>query len=403
MNVKVIAAVLGVVLVIIIGIVASCGGSSVKVTVSEKILSDSTDISNLTVNVYMENSGSMDGYMCDGSDLKDAVFDYVSELNCVSSHTGLYYINSQPIPFSGSLNDYIKTLNPVSFKAAGGNRKNSDLAKMLSTTLDAVNDSTVCIFVSDCILDLPVADSQKFLNNCRISVKNAVNQCRQRVPDLAVEIIQLKSNFTGMYYYPDNKSEKITDVERPYYIWIFGKASNLAKINAVAPLSVLENYKFQGSVVFTGAIPVPYSISNSFTPNSNTLKAINGTYTMILRVNFSTTLQPAEVIEDASNYSFHKHGFTVESVTPITDKSSQFTHSIIFSVPEGSAMGEDILCLNAPQSLPQWVQDSNDESGTDITNKLGSTTGILQLIQGVADSYKNVTEITNCKFKISKS
>ncbi|MGN0223799.1 MAG: hypothetical protein ACI4AM_07210, partial [Muribaculaceae bacterium] len=222
-------------------------------------------------------------------------------------------------------------------------------------------------------------------------------------PDLAVEIIQLKSNFTGMYYYPNNKSEKLTDVERPYYIWIFGKASNLAKINAAAPLSVLENYKFQGSVVFAGAIPVPYSISNRYNPNSNNLKAINGTYTMILRANFSATLQPAEVIEEASNYSLHKQGFTVEAVAPITDKGSQFTHSIVFSVPEGSAMGEDILCLNAPQSLPQWVQDSNDESGTDITNKLGTTTGILQLIQGVADSYKNDTEITNCKFKISKS
>lgn len=402
MNVKVIAAVLGVVLIIVISIVASCGGSNVKVIASDQVSPDTTAINNLSINVYMENSGSMDGYMCDGSDLKDAVFDYVSELNRVSSHTGLYYINSKPITFAGTLNDYIKTLNPVSFKKAGGDRKNSDLAKMLSATLDAVNDSTVCIFVSDCILDLPVADSQKFLNNCRISVKNAVNQCRQRVPDLAVEIIQLKSNFTGMYYYPSNKSEKLTDVERPYYIWIFGRASNLAKINAVAPLSVLDNYKFQGNVVFTSSVSIPYSVSNGYT-KSNILKAIDGSYKVILRANFSATLQPSEVIENTSNYSFHKKGITIESVTQITDKDSQFTHSIVFYVPEGSAIGEDILCLNAPQSLPQWLHDSNDESGTDITSKLNTTTGILQLVQGVADSYKNDTQITNCKFKITKA
>ncbi len=27
--------------------------------------------------VYIENSGSMDGYMCEGSELKDAVYDYI--------------------------------------------------------------------------------------------------------------------------------------------------------------------------------------------------------------------------------------------------------------------------------------------------------------------------------------
>lgn len=403
MNVKVIAAVLGVVLIIVISIVASCGGSNVKVIASDQVSPDTTAINNLSINVYMENSGSMDGYMCDGSDLKNAVFDYVSELNLVSAHTGLYYINSKVISFAGSLNSYIKTLNPVSFKKAGGDRKNSDLSQMLSTILTEVNDTTVCIFVSDCILDLNVKDSQKFLDNCRISVKNAVNECRHRVSDLAVEIIQLKSDFTGNYYYPNNKSELLTDVERPYYIWIFGKASNLAKINAAVPLSLFENYKFQGSVVFTNAAAIPYSVSNGFTPNSNILKAIDGSYKVILRANFSATLQPSEVIEDTSNYSFHKKGITIESVAQITDKGSQFTHSIVFYVPEGSAIGEDILCLNAPQSLPQWLHDSNDESGTDITSKLDTTTGILQLVQGVADSYKNVTQIANCKFKITKA
>ena len=33
--------------------------------------------------VYIENSGSMDGYMCEGSELKDAVYDYISSLSNV--------------------------------------------------------------------------------------------------------------------------------------------------------------------------------------------------------------------------------------------------------------------------------------------------------------------------------
>ena len=53
-------------------------------------------------------------------------------------------------------------MNPITFQKAGGNRSNSDLSKMLSTVLDAMTDSTVSIFVSDCILDLPVSDAQRF-------------------------------------------------------------------------------------------------------------------------------------------------------------------------------------------------------------------------------------------------
>ena len=34
----------------------------------------------ICLNVYVENSGSMNGYMCNGSNLKDAVYDYVSDL-----------------------------------------------------------------------------------------------------------------------------------------------------------------------------------------------------------------------------------------------------------------------------------------------------------------------------------
>ena len=42
----------------------------------------------------------MDGYMCDGSQLKDAVSDYISDLNRNTSATELYYINSKVIPLS---------------------------------------------------------------------------------------------------------------------------------------------------------------------------------------------------------------------------------------------------------------------------------------------------------------
>lgn len=64
------------------------------------------------VKVYLENSGSMDGYMCNGSQLKDAIYDYISDVKRESDTVELNYINNQIIPFTGSLNSYIKALAP---------------------------------------------------------------------------------------------------------------------------------------------------------------------------------------------------------------------------------------------------------------------------------------------------
>ena len=45
------------------------------------------------IKLYVENSGSMDGYMFDGSELKDAVYSYVSGLQTHSDTSELYFVN----------------------------------------------------------------------------------------------------------------------------------------------------------------------------------------------------------------------------------------------------------------------------------------------------------------------
>lgn len=161
--------------------------------------------------------------MCAGSQLKDAVYDYVSELNRYTEATQLYYINSDTIPYKGSLQSYIKDLGPTQFSKAGGNRSNTDLGNIVGRVLNTVTDTTVTIFISDCILDLPSKDAQKFLTNCEITIKEEIISTLKRVPDLGVEILKLTSDFSGRYFYPNGSVETLKDVKRPYYMWIFGK------------------------------------------------------------------------------------------------------------------------------------------------------------------------------------
>ena len=51
-----------------------------KIEVSSKHINSTINNTSPTIKVFLENSGSMDGYMCDGSDLKDAMYAYLSDL-----------------------------------------------------------------------------------------------------------------------------------------------------------------------------------------------------------------------------------------------------------------------------------------------------------------------------------
>ena len=164
------------------------------------------------IKVYIENSGSMDGYMGPGAELKDAIYSYVSTMASYSqSAPQLNFINTQVIPYGGSLKSFITDMNPEIFKQAGGSRANSDIAQMIEMMLATQNKNTVSIFVSDCILDVPDGEAEKFFINRQIDIRNAFTKYRRKLKNLSVEVFRMKSEFKGMYYYSKGGEE----LERP--------------------------------------------------------------------------------------------------------------------------------------------------------------------------------------------
>lgn len=113
-------------------------------------------------------------------------------------------------------------MTPQSFREAGGNRANSDIGEMLKNVLESVSDTTVSIFVSDCILDLP-QDAMDFFNIKKTDILNCVSDKRKDFPNLSIKILKMQSKFNGMYYYSKGHGNpvRIDDKKRPYYIWIW--------------------------------------------------------------------------------------------------------------------------------------------------------------------------------------
>src|SRR5690606_23581860 len=114
--------------------------------------------------VYLENSGSLNGYLNvsgDGS-FRDAVYSLITGIGGFKEKQSLhlYDINTVVIPVARNasaddVNDYISNLDAAHFaqrsKAKGGDQTRSDLRNVLKEVLDSTGARTVSVLVSDCI------------------------------------------------------------------------------------------------------------------------------------------------------------------------------------------------------------------------------------------------------------
>lgn len=370
-----------------------CGGPDKVRLEYEPVPVDTLQTDSIELKVYVENSGSMDAYMCAGSNLKDAVFDYVSDAKKAVTSCQLYYINSVAIPYNGSLDAFIKDLTPASFARNGGNRKNTDLRAIFAKMLAELTDSTVIMFVSDCILDIP-EDAKDFFGNCQISIKNTFNEAISKVPALGVQILKLNSKFEGKWYCGKNE-EYLTNVKRPYYIWMIGNNKNLAEINKIAPVdNIIHGY--ESYCAYAPVQSIPYYIDKK-------RYAVNhsGTIDIEIQANLEGTLQSGLVIENNAQYTLaNPSQVTVTSIKPITTQGSKYSHVISLQVSNPQTLKSETITFSYPY-MPTWVEQSNDDSGTDIMQNLDKTTGIKYLITGVAEAFKDATTCGHISFKLS--
>jgi len=365
-----------------------------------------------TLKVYLENSGSMDGYMCTGAELKDAVYGYVSALAGYSDTTELNYINSMVIPHKSNLQTFIRNLTPEKFRTVGGVRKNSDLGDMLVRMLGTLKPSDVAVFVSDCILDVPEGNAQDFFVNRQIDIRNAILKQRKKDPEFAVEIICMESKFEGNYYGSDGTT-KLEGEKRPYYMWLMGSRSALALLNSKVTLKEIPHgYKYY--CAYTPKAVVPFSITNKFGKDGVNAKgkekdekeialktSKKGKYLVQMKADMSQTLQDDSYLQDLKNYQTSNAFLQLESIAPFKG-DEDYTHQLTFTIDKNRfKSAAEQMVLRYPHDV-KWVEMMNDDTGKNIKGNLSKTSGIKYLVMGVADAYKDEKQLAEIIFKIIK-
>lgn len=371
---------------------------------------------NPIVNVYIENSGSMDGYVKGQTEFEQIVYNYLVNLKLakIASNLNLYYINSRLLPQQDDVQDFIEKLEPSSFKAKGGNRGTSDISNMIGLIMEEMNDSTVSIFISDCIFSPGKGkDAGEYLNNQKIGIKNVVGQYFNDHPKLAVMGYRCLSSFDG-YYYDKNDTGRPYKGKRPFYVWLFGTQGALNRIQ----IEMQKNrYQLDGVqndyMVFAGGTTMPdscyavkrgsgkFALKKSDPKHSiENLKADkNGKVRFSVEVNYAPFILSDSYLCDTSMYVLNDPKYRVVAVERIKEYK-KYSHVIHI---EADRVHPSNLEIKLCTGKPVWPEYYNDDEGTAISvSNADKTFGIKYMADGIAEAIIRKDYYTRMTININK-
>lgn len=373
-----------------------------------------------TYNVFLENSGSMDGFVKGRTAFESSIYGFLSDINTNDNVTGalnLHYINSEKIDFSSTVKDFIDKLEPSTFKARGGNRGDSDIEMILSEIVDETDDKSVSVFISDCLFSLKkVNNVDEYLINQSIGIKSIFAKKVNQNPNLSVLVIQLSSDFTGRFYTYDNKVEKMDKQPRPYYVWIMGNHDYIkdlmSKIDIEGSMEGhIKNYYCWSSADNNNLEyrTTPLNMIGSYRPDRDEpltkigkiskgkRDAEAGVFQFSIGVNLKGYGLHSDYITDKDNYKVSDDNYKIEEVRAITEKEKkrlnypvEYSHLILVRSERPT---ETALEISLKQVFPKWITKWHwepDGEGEDFNPKdeLTKSFGLKQLLKGVHDAYK---------------
>lgn len=340
------------------------------------------------VKLYIENSGSMDGYMFNGSELKDAVYSYVSGLSTHSDTTEVYFVNSNVYRVNAPLQNVIYTMSPTLFHNSPGNKANTDIADIFNMVLSQIEENSVSILVTDAILDLPKGNTVFFYTK-QTQIKSIFENLLKEKTNLAVEVYRMSSRFNGKYYFSGG-SVALVDQKRPYYMFVIGDKQALCSANNIVSKSLIqhgvENYYAYSSYTQVPFVVLPKTKKKSKN-NEFEVRLQQKAVPVIAKVDLSYTLHDDEFLMEPDLYSvaFGDDSIKIKTIKELP-KEPEYTHAITLTLPENAKEGSVNLYF-CPPPYPDWLDEANDDlSDASVANSM-KTTGIKYIIEGISDAF----------------
>jgi len=366
---------------------------------NKKGIKTSKVIEKPTYNIYVENSGSMDGYVKNGgTPFQNTVYSFLIDIqdNKLEKSMGLHFIiNDITAPYQFDIQKYILKMTPSEFQKIRGGIKSSEISVMLKTVLDKVNINNVSIWISDCVFTPNKGNANSFLGFEKTSIKSTFNNLQSK-GEFATVVLQLMSNYNGIF------CQNHINQDRPYYIWIVGNENNIKALFDKIPLNTFVGGGVKNFYCLTNSSsPVKYIIMGApnfrlDTKNPKTqivnAKPIEagpnaGKFQFSIGLNLKESLRGVNdsYVLDASNYTINSvSNYTIEIKKNRSGKGN-YTHILKLTAPILKAGNVNISLNN---KLPGWVNEINSYNAGALTaNDKFKTFGIKTLVEGVKDAY----------------
>jgi hypothetical protein len=394
------------------------------------------------VKVFIENSGSMDGYVRGIKDFEIVVGkllvlckDYCSQNS--KNNFDVFFINKKvyPAPEIKELTDFARALEPNQNSPYNkGDRSESILNDVLRNIIDSTNENSISILVSDCIYSLePTKDTKGSLGYQQNGTMEVfLNKFRQNSNlNFTTCIYKMESDYEGNYF-PYDYNPKLKNsinlynnqVKRPYYIWVIGESKKINDFNSKINFAGLKG--FEHSYILSNFIKEkqPYftvlketNIVGSFKPTDRSAKEVksicdveftDGTLQFSIAIDLGNIPVDPSYLTNPKNYIV-PDGFVVKSIDTInrskltlrdmvTVEKTTATHFV--TVTTTSKFTAQDLTLALSNKMPTWVEQSNSVDDRNVKDEIDKTFGLSYLVQGVSDAYTTQNPEQTSYFKI---
>jgi hypothetical protein len=382
-------------LILIINILGCGDGSKTR----EKSAPKKHSTPDVSYNIYIENSGSMAGYLGASSEFKKMLVGFISDIPAhLKKEPQVFLVNEHVCPVAEQGNELlglIMGLNPGTLKSMCTSTGSSLLPQIIDSCTTQM-DRKVSILVSDCIYsnkngaptELAEAELKLFMANKL-----------QREGNISTIAIKYNSRFSGLYYSEakGGKPMKVKDINRPYYLLLFGRKENLAAL--LQKLDFAAYPGFEASYCLSAndsgdtadAIMTQINKRGSFRVDMPARKlhiseaqAVKGLFQFSFKADLTQLGYLDDYLLDKQSYSVNE-GF---AVTDIIKSADELPYGITLAT--NHLLPAHSLRLFIKYDIPAWIDKTGNENDSSPADSIQQhqTYGFKQLMHGISMAYE---------------
>ncbi len=367
------------------------------------------------IKMYVENSGSIFGYVNGTTEYVDALTEIAQLPDFVTQKipVDISFVNgANPITITHLGNTFGNKLNPKGMNV--GNTKLSDLNTMFDTILAEAKNDIITILVSDAIYDIGTNSLSALITKGKDTRTAFLQRLSDPTANLQTLLVKMSSLFNGTYYYATKKGSVNISQQRPYYIWVIGNSEMVNAYFNDRMLKTLDGYQNHVRYLKVGNNKLPFEFAFSdcignLVPDKNNShdlirhKADHGQFELALIVDFGDLYYPDAYLTDCNNYSCD-FKFNVSSVMNATTTQAisagvSYKRPFLIKLTTNQPNPRGKLTIQLKNTQPSWIMASN--AANEDTVDSNTTYGFSTLTKGIREAYEYVSDSIPAVFEIT--